>query len=286
MGHCVTPEQFSQLAKDLGVLAAFVVLLLVIVLFIVRSLIVDRRSANEFNKQMVQIIGDFSKTFTTLSDRFVKLDQLIDLQAQQINLLKEAIFKVDGERKDAIAQNMQAIIATQNNVKATTEALLSFRDDTVKAFENAVHQMTKARQQTVDDVNRHTDESQAKTGEAITAARNENRETHAGQTEDLQTKMDNLQKALEQNGKDTRAKVDDVLKKLESMSTTIQDMQKDLKALGIDKGLMALKLEQLVQTVDNIKRDLEPPPPPEPPKLDPLAPAPSKSGETKEDKHG
>lgn len=253
-GVDATLKALLELVTAIGIVAVFAILLIYVFILEQRNRAAAQTRQDAFMKQMADIVAAQVKNAEQQQEH-------LELMRLELEAMRQTLAQTSEAKQEVIRQNSQALI----ELKAE--------------YLKSVEQMQGAQERIVTDVNKHTDESQTITGEAITAAQNENREAHAGQTEDLQTKMDNLQKALEQNGKDTRAKVDDVLKKLESMTLAIEDMQKDLKAMGIDKGLMALKLDQLVQTVDNIKRDLTPPPTLPPP--DPLAPVPPKASEVK-----
>lgn len=252
-----------EFVATVGVLPVLCYLLWRLLITGQKSLDDQRKRSDELVQKLAEIV---SMQESNVEQRLQQFQATIELEIKKVDLLQDAIFKVDAERKQAIAENMSAIVVAQNDLKATTGALITFRDETVKAYERAVSQMMTAREKTVSDVNAHTTEAHRVTGEAITAARTENRETHAGQSEELETRMNNLQDAIEQNGKDRKAQYTEIQETLATMAKTLSGLQEDMKAVkaqtpGDKLTAISEKVDKLSDEFETLKEKLTPPAP-------------------------
>jgi hypothetical protein len=240
MGHGVIPDSTWTAIKEFGLLAVFVAMVIVILWWVVQSIANNRRSKDDLNKLLATIIAA-QNTYTAESEK------RIDLLNNEIKLLTDAIFKVDSERKVSISEVNAGIKAAQEMVKATTEALLVFREKTIQVWENSIEKMGAARGQIVTAINEHTTTQSALANGAILGVQGELTRQHGGQDAGVKALMEESEKRINEH---TDQKVDHngdttrnlIIEQLKSINERLDAMQQ--KAEQRDSQ-MAKQLHQL-----------------------------------------
>lgn len=232
----------------------------------------ERKRATETTQQMASIIAK-------VTERIDRVEESHDLMRQELELMRQTLVETSKAKQVAIEQNTAAEITNREIINTLKAEIVQSRTD----FKEAMALMDGAGRKLVNDVNIHTDTALAPLGTAISEGRAENLTAHTSQAESVEKQMSDLRDLMAQNGKDTRAKIDDVLKKLDGISVTIADLKTTLTAQGVDAGKFAERLNQIGLDVDNIKKELQQPAAPAPslPPVDPLANLPPKSEEMK-----
>lgn len=272
MGFAVDIAAFGQFVQDVGIPSALAVLLVFILYNLIRTNAEERKRAGTMQDNLLQYMLKQDQQIELLS-------KAVDRADEQIKILTATLKETSAAKEAAIQQNIQAVETNRKFIEGLSNSMTQSRAD----FQGALSEMRGAQKGIVDDVNKHTSEAHRLTGEAISEGRAENRTAHTSQAESVEKQMSDLRDLMAQNGKDTRAKIDVVLDKLEGISKTIAELKSTLTAQGIDASNLADKLNQIGLDVDNIKKELQPPAAPAQtlPPIDPLANLPPKSEEMK-----
>lgn len=189
----------------------------------------------DFNAQMATIIASQNAMFGKLDERLVKQDEQIDLLGRQFTLLKDTTLKIDQDRKDAIAANMQAILATQQMVRENTEALVRLGSTFDTAHGTAVREINEHASNQFSVVNGHINGVQV----ALT-------KQHAEQTGDYGKQMSTLSKKVEENGDATRKLI---IEQLRTISERLDALQQRVETRD---SQMYQQLHQLSTDVSEV----------------------------------
>lgn len=262
----------GQFVQDVGIPSALAVLLIFILYNLIRTNSEERKRAAALQDSLLQYM-------LKQDSQIELLGKAVDRADEQIKILTETLRETSAAKEVAIQQNIRAVETNRKFIEGLNNSVTQQRTD----FQGALSEMRGAQINLVDNVNKHTDTAIAPLGTAISEGRAENKSAHTSQAESVEKQMSDLRDLMAQNGKDTRAKIDDVLKKLDGISVTIADLKTTLTAQGVDAGKFAERLNQIGLDVDNIKKELQQPAAPAPtlPPVDPLANIPPKSEEMK-----